>query len=191
MKGSLHIALFALIIFPCSSGSSPISSRPDPEDAPTFARWMVGQGSWGVLTTLDKSDQPFGNVVSYTDAGVGIPYFYLSTTLDPTGGNAVQNSRSSFTLSESVLGYCNATTDPQSPICAKITLSGNLKLLAKNSKEAALAEATLFANHPQLAGYPKKNGFRVFKLMIGKIFLVNKYAPPRNLTAYDYLHLNI
>lgn len=120
------ILMLALMMSQGSSISSPISSRPDPENAPLFARWMVNQGSWGVLTTLEHNNVPFGNVMSYTDAGTGTPYFYLSTLYDPTGINALQNSRSSFTLSEYVLGYCNATTDPQSPICAKITLSGNV-----------------------------------------------------------------
>ncbi|PIN14754.1 Cellular repressor of transcription [Handroanthus impetiginosus] len=167
--------------------AGPPASRPDPEDAPVFARWLVNQGSWGVLGTLAQGRVPFGNVMSYSDGGSGFPYFYLSTTLDPTGFYALRNPWSSLTLSEYTLGTCNQA-DPQSPVCAKITLSGRLRLLPQNSKEAAFAEAALFADHPQLAGFPKQRGFRVFKLVITNIFLVNKYAPPRNLTVYQYLH---
>ncbi|KAL0366920.1 UNVERIFIED_CONTAM: hypothetical protein Sradi_3582100 [Sesamum radiatum] len=109
------------------AAAAPTLPRPDTENAPLFARWLVSQGSWGVLNTLDHYDlTPFGNVMSYSDAGTGTPYFYLTTTRDPTGFNALKNPKSSFTLSEYELGTCNATTDPQSPLCAKITLSGRV-----------------------------------------------------------------
>ncbi|KAI3459507.1 hypothetical protein Pfo_016170 [Paulownia fortunei] len=189
----LQTFLFALIISTQdSSQASPTSPRPSPEDAPVFARWLVNQGSWGVLNTLDDKDgSPFGNVISYTDSGTGTPFFYLTEKLDPTGINAVKDSRSSFTLSEYVLGTCNWTTDPQAPICAKITLSGRLKVLDNNTKEAASAETALFAHHPQLAGWPKLHEFKVFKLDINKIFLVNLYAPKRTISVYDYFHPNM
>ncbi|KAL7124103.1 hypothetical protein ABFS83_14G026300 [Erythranthe nasuta] len=187
---------FLTLISSCFAISSPepvqppTTTRPPPEKAAVFARWLVAESSWGVLATLDAgSGSPFGNVVSFSDASTGVPYFYLSTKLDPTGPNALSNNQSSFTISEYELGTCNKE-DPQSPICAKITLSGQLHLLPNNTKEAMSAEEALFAKHHQLAGWPKKNGsFRVFKLVIADIFLVNLYAPKRNLTVRDYLRV--
>ncbi|KAL0297865.1 UNVERIFIED_CONTAM: hypothetical protein Sangu_3175100 [Sesamum angustifolium] len=138
----LHSFLLAPILFAfifinnqdfsqAAAAAAPPLPRPDTENAPLFARWLVSQGSWGVLSTLDSFDfTPFGNVVSYSDAGTGTPYFYLTTTRDPTGLNALKNPKSSFTLSEYELGTCNATTDPQSPLCAKITLSGRVRIYA-------------------------------------------------------------
>ncbi|EYU32558.1 hypothetical protein MIMGU_mgv11b019296mg, partial [Erythranthe guttata] len=67
----------------------------------------------------------------------------------PTGPNALSNNQSSFTLSENELGTCNKK-DPQSPICAKITLSSQLHLLPNNTKEAKVAEDALFGKHPRL-----------------------------------------
>lgn len=93
------------------------------EDAPLFARWLVSQGSWGVLATLTGS-APFGYVVSYADAGSGVPYFYLSP-LDPAGRNADIDPRACFTLSERAVDGC-VVSDPQSPSCAKISLSGQV-----------------------------------------------------------------
>ncbi|CAK7323869.1 unnamed protein product [Dovyalis caffra] len=54
--------------------------------------------------------------------GRGIPYFYM-TILDPTAKNALQDQRSSFTISEYSLGTCGKK-DPENPSCAKITLTG-------------------------------------------------------------------
>ncbi|XP_011073531.1 protein CREG1 [Sesamum indicum] len=198
----LHNFLLAPILFvvfiiftnnqDISQAAAQTPPRPDPKNAPLFARWLVSQGSWGVLNTLDYSDlTPFGNVMSYSDAGTGTPYFYLTTTRDPTGLNALKYPRSSFTLSEYELGTCNATTDPQSPLCAKITLSGRLRLLNQNSAEAASAEAALFRDHPQLAGWPKQNGFVVFKLDIKRIFLVNEFVPAKYPKVFDYFNSKI
>ncbi|KAG8376013.1 hypothetical protein BUALT_Bualt09G0018800 [Buddleja alternifolia] len=175
--------IFALIISQVSSLSSP--ARPPPENAPVFARWLVKQGFWGVLNTLDSARSPFGNVMSYSDGGTGTPYFYLST-LDPTPHYANVNPRSSFTLSEFELNSCRGK-DPQSPLCAKITFSGRLKMLAPNSREGILAQGALLKKHPQFTGFPLQNGtFSVFKLDIRSIFLVNLAAPPRLLTVQEY-----
>ncbi|KAG8373172.1 hypothetical protein BUALT_Bualt12G0143400 [Buddleja alternifolia] len=176
--------IFALIISQVSSQSSP--ARPPPENAPIFARWLVNQGLWGVLNTLDSALSPFGNVMSYSDGGTGTPYFYLSP-LDPTEHYANINPRSSFTLSEYELeGSCNGK-DPQSPLCAKITFSGRLQMLDPNSREGILAQGALFEKHPQFTGFPQQNGtFSVFKLDIRSIFLVNLAAPPRLLTVEEY-----
>lgn len=104
--------------------------RPPPEDAAAFARWLVAQNSWGVLSTLatDSGGAPFGNVVSFSDGlpdkGLGVPYFYL-TTLDQTARYGLKDPRASFTLSEYSLGTCG-NNDPESPLCSKITLTGKV-----------------------------------------------------------------
>ena len=70
----------------------------------------------------------FRNVVSFSDGvpdkSTGIPYFYL-TTLDPTARNALKDHRSSLAISEYPLGTCG-DADPESPVCAKITLTGKV-----------------------------------------------------------------
>ncbi|KAF2926005.1 hypothetical protein DAI22_06g094600 [Oryza sativa Japonica Group] len=105
--------------------------KPAPTEAAATARWLAAQNTWGVLSTIssDLSGAPFGNVVSYSD-GVpgeshGIPYFYL-TTLDPTARDALEDERTSFTLSEFPLGTCGKI-DPENPTCAKLTLTGKVQ----------------------------------------------------------------
>ncbi|KAL3812466.1 hypothetical protein ACJIZ3_013734 [Penstemon smallii] len=92
--------------------------RPDPNQAAAFARWLVAEVDWCVLTTIDSRDSYlFGNVISYTDGATGVPYFYLTRNLDPTGRNAIADPNASFTISEKVLGTCG-NQDPQSPVFA-------------------------------------------------------------------------
>ncbi|TYI86358.1 hypothetical protein E1A91_D04G059700v1 [Gossypium mustelinum] len=94
------------------------SPKPDRNNAAGYARWLVSQSSWGILSTIsmELGGSPFGNVVSFSDGVVdkstGIPYFYL-TTLDPTARNALKDHRSSLTISENPLGTCgNANREP-------------------------------------------------------------------------------
>lgn len=78
----------------------------------------------------------YSNVVSYSDGlpgeGHGIPYFYL-TTLDPTARDALEDERTSFTLSEFPLGTCGKI-DPENPTCAKLTLTGKVLTNYSNDK---------------------------------------------------------
>ncbi|KAH9603644.1 hypothetical protein KSS87_009220 [Heliosperma pusillum] len=133
------------------------------------------------------------NVVSFSDGlpgkGAGIPYFYL-TALDPTAANAFKDQRSSFTLSEYPIGTCGKT-DPENPTCAKITLTGKLKLVDGSSKEAEFARSALFAKHREMEDWPKNHNFQIFKLEIGDIFLINWFGGPKPLTVDQYLQWNM
>ncbi|XP_057492061.1 uncharacterized protein LOC130777672 isoform X1 [Actinidia eriantha] len=167
-------------------------SKPQPDAAAAFARWLVSQSSWGVLSTIsgDLGGAPFGNVVSFSDGlpdeGRGIPYFYL-TTLDPTASNALKDQRSSFTISEYPVGTCGKA-DPENPTCAKITLTGKLKVVEGKSNEAEFAETALFTKHPEMKGWPKSHHFQFFKLEIEDIFMINWFGGPKPLTVDQYLH---
>ncbi|XP_051129780.1 uncharacterized protein LOC127250505 [Andrographis paniculata] len=189
---SLVVFLFLMAEPRRVGGAGSPSPRPAPEDAILFSRWLVNQSSYGVLATLDPLGLPFGNVMSFSDGGKGIPYFYLTTLLDPTGAYALRRPRASLTLSEYPLGFCTETNEPQWPVCAKITLSGRLRILAPNSREGVFAQDALFRDHPQLAGWPTQpeRGFHFFKLVVDQIFLVNLMAPARYPNVKDYIRYN-
>uniref|UniRef100_A0A2P2KB43 Protein CREG1 n=2 Tax=Rhizophora mucronata TaxID=61149 RepID=A0A2P2KB43_RHIMU len=191
----LHVVLF-FVGFQDSVYPRLLSvKKPDPDDAAASARWLICQNYWGVLNTLspDLGGAPFGNVVSYSDGlpnkGSGIPYFYL-TALDPTAKNALKDERASLTVSEYALGTCGKT-DPETPTCAKITLTGKLKLLGGKSKEAEFAQHALFTKHPAMKGWPKDHNFQIFKLEIEDIFLINWFGGPKPLTVDQYLQLKL
>ncbi|KAJ8750298.1 hypothetical protein K2173_014213 [Erythroxylum novogranatense] len=167
-------------------------NKPDPRNAAATARWLVAQNSWGVLNTIsvDLGGAPFGNVVSFSDGqpnnGSGIPYFYL-TTLDPTARNALKDERSSLTISEYPIGTCGKK-DPENPSCAKITLTGKLKLIKADSEDAKFAQSALYAKHEEMKGWPKDHNFQFFKLEIEDIFLIDWFGGPKPLTVEQYMH---
>ncbi|XP_010913466.1 uncharacterized protein [Elaeis guineensis] len=164
--------------------------KPDPADAAATARWLVSRNSWGVLSTIssDLEGAPFGNVVSFSDGppgdGRGIPYFYL-TTLDPTARDALKDERSSLTLSEFPLGTCGET-DPENPTCAKLTLTGKLKLVDSQSMEAEFAQLALFSKHAEMKDWPEDHNFQIFKLDIEDIFLIDWFGGRKPLSPAQY-----
>ncbi|KAJ4972884.1 hypothetical protein NE237_006058 [Protea cynaroides] len=187
--------LFVSVYFEVSifaHGRLLLEKKPDPVNAAATARWLVSLNSWGVLSTIssDMGGAPFGNVVSFSDGlpsqGLGVPYFYL-TTLDPTARYALKDQRSSFTISEYPIGTCGST-DPENPTCAKLTLTGKLKLVDRHSSEAEFAERALFSKHAEMKDWPKGHNFKFFKLEIEDLFLIDWFGGPKPLTLDTYLH---
>ncbi|MFS8032051.1 putative FMN-binding split barrel [Helianthus anomalus] len=67
-KFVLHALCFVLIIFGVSADDTRRSlsqEKPERSNAPAFARWLVSENSWGVLSTIadDIAGAPFGYVV--------------------------------------------------------------------------------------------------------------------------------
>lgn len=178
----------SLSVTPSSFAGGSASGRPKTSEEPEFARWLLRTARWGVLSTLNSTTGvPFGNVMSYADPGTGVPLFFLTTTLDPTGAFAVADPRSSLTVSEIEVGTCDPEkTDPQSPACAKLTLSGELVRLPKKSNETMAALAAIYAAHPQFLGFPTSAGFEVFRMEIRRVFLVNDFKPSVDIDLGKY-----
>lgn len=165
--------------------------KPDHHDGAATARWLLSQNNWGVLSTvsIELGGAPFGNVESFSDGlpdnGTGIPYFYL-TTLDPTPRNAMKDARASLTISEIPIGSCGKT-DPENPTCAKLTLSGKLKLVNSNTDEEIFAEAAFYSKHSEMKFWPKGHNFRFYKLDIEDIFLIDWFGGAVPITLAEYL----
>ncbi|KAM6549915.1 hypothetical protein CsatB_021591 [Cannabis sativa] len=189
----LYLVSVFLAVQDCVQGRLlSLNKKPDPNDAAATARWLVAQNSWGVLNTIssDLKGAPFGNVVSFSDGvpgkGKGVPYFYL-TALDPTARDALKDPRASLTVSEHTVGTCGKI-DPENPTCAKLTLTGKLKLIDQNSEEVEFARSALFSKHSEMEGWPKYHNFQFFKLEIENIFLIDWFGGPKPLTIDEYLH---
>jgi len=100
-----------------------------------LARYIVHNTLWGTVSTTSVSlnGTPFGNVQSFSDGTVdnstGVPYFFLAAA-DPVVQNAESNPWTSLSLSEAQLDCkdCEITnqTDPEYPLCARVTLTGKV-----------------------------------------------------------------
>jgi hypothetical protein len=179
--------------------------RPDRFNKEELARWMVHSMDWGVLTTISTrlpNGQPFGNVYSFVDGpcgkGMGIPYFY-GTYMDQSFHDSKQNDKVSFTLTEASLpSVCHAGAskdcsishanagDPESPVCARLTLSGRLVEVNPDSEEYTLAQAAFFQRHPQMVTWPSEHNWIIAKLEIEDLWLINFYGGAAILSIEEY-----
>ncbi|GJP65011.1 hypothetical protein CLOP_g21936, partial [Closterium sp. NIES-67] len=166
-----------------------LTSTRDRKDHAAVARGLVARSTWGTLSTISQHlhGSPFGNVASFSDGipgnYTGTPYFYL-TPLDPSAADVAANPRASLAISAMPLGTCG-DSDPESPLCAKLTLSGELGQVL-DAQELSFAEHALFTRHPEMTIWPKDHHFRVFKLVLASVFFINGFGGPRHITVEQY-----
>lgn len=75
---------------------------------------------------LKNKKAPFGNALSFSDGGLGTPFFYLTIKDEATANFSLYDPRTSLTVSQYALGTCDML-DPQEPACVKVTLSGTVR----------------------------------------------------------------
>ena len=168
-----------------------------PEAAAETARWLVHDSEWGTLSSLHATadgaaPRPIGTTVSFSDgargSSTGRLFFYLMGADSVLSGDP----HAAFTLSEAARhnNTCGSV-DPEDPRCAKLTLSGALRVCTGDDE--ATGRAALFARHPQMAKWPASHAFTVVELAIDDIWMIDFYggggavdiglykvAPPRN-----------
>mmetsp|Transcript_1893 Transcript_1893/g.2095 ORF Transcript_1893/g.2095 Transcript_1893/m.2095 type:complete len:424 (+) Transcript_1893:108-1379(+) len=174
-----------------------VSSKPWWFETVKMARWLVHSNVWGnvATTSLHLNGTAFGDVQSYTDGddstSTGRLFFYGST-LDPTWQDVTQGtSRASLNLVEKqVEGYCSLL-DPESPLCAKITLSGDMKVVPASDPDASTIHTYLFNTHPAFATWPASHDFQMYELHIDHIMFLDMFGGAKNVQVKDYLAATI
>ncbi|CAI7782681.1 unnamed protein product [Closterium sp. NIES-54] len=104
--------------------------------------------------------------------------------MDPSAADVAADPRASLAVSAMPLGTCG-DADPESPLCAKLTLSGQLHRVL-DPEELLFAEHALFTRHPEMQTWPKDHHFQVFKLVLANVFLINGFGGPRHITVEQY-----
>ncbi|KAL2623663.1 hypothetical protein R1flu_003868 [Riccia fluitans] len=191
MKSKQLLVLLLLLVGACAQGAQETGlHRPDPDDAGAMARWLVASSSWGVISTLSLhlGGAPWGNVASFSDGpegkATGTPYFYLSR-MDPTPRDIERDPRCSLCLSEAPIGTCG-NRDVENPTCARLTISGKMVELPENEDEGRYALEALYFKHPEMKYWPKYHDWRVYKLQIEDIFLVDYFGGAKKVTVEEY-----
>ena len=85
------------------------------------------------------------------DNSTGTPYFYVSP-LDTSMIDIAANTATSITISEEMINSDCSTqkVDPESPLCARLTLTGHM-IPVPTASEQAQARAALFSRHPVMS----------------------------------------
>ena len=169
------------------------ATAPKKNPGANTARWMTHSNSWGYLHTLAKPGQvedgakPDASVESFSDGAVGKSsgrlFFYLMG-----GETNAAPYKASLTLSQTgINGTCftgGAQVDPEDPRCAKLTITGTMKL--STGADIATGKAALFARHPQMKTWPPSHGFAVHELSVENIWQIYFYGGGSSVTPKEY-----
>ena len=202
----------------CPCGGS-IPPRPDVWHKAAVARWMVHALDWGVLSTLSTrfssqdSPVPFGNVYSFVDGpcdnATGVPYFY-GTYMDQSLQDMLRNPVASLTLSEASLTTAcgnsddtramaracrvSAGGDAESPLCARLTLTGRLVPVHDDAmdEEFRYMRDALFERHGQMAHWPRDHDWVLLRLEnLTDIWLVDYFGGAAVIAPDDYFGVQL
>mmetsp|Transcript_23855 Transcript_23855/g.38339 ORF Transcript_23855/g.38339 Transcript_23855/m.38339 type:complete len:248 (-) Transcript_23855:121-864(-) len=160
------------------------------------ARWVVHNTTYGTLatTSVHLNGTAFGNVQSFVDGDMtfttGIPYFYVSE-MDVSQQDIAANPMVSFTISEASIGYCaKKGWDPEDPRCAKVVLSGKV-VEVTDSDEQAKFKSALFSRHPPMKSWPSDHNWKVKKLQIQDIWMLDFFGGASIIDPADYYNVTM
>jgi len=132
------------------------------------------------------ADGPYGNKL-FGDNSTGLPYFYVSE-MDVSQIDVAANPDGlvAFTVSEAALpGGCQMT-DPESPLCVRLTVTGRL-VVVEEGEERAFALQALFDRHPAMPNWPTDHDWVVKKLEPAHIFALDMFGGAKPLSVDEYL----
>lgn len=170
--------------------------RPEYNQYASYARWLVHESDYAVISTHHSGADVFGNIMSISDGegyehSTGVIYTYLPD-LDATYQDVMANSNVALTFTEMALaggssGGCAHST-AENPPCGRLVVSGQLTRVPEDQEATALKY--LYARHPEMEGWAKEHNFVPFWMnpeSITSFFLINFYGGAVHPTVQDYL----
>jgi hypothetical protein len=156
------------------------------------ARWLAHSNVWGTLSTssVHLSGHAWGQPKSFADGtstnSTGELFFYDSD-MDISVQDADMNSLVAFSLSAAqLLGRCDVhITDPEDPRCARVVFSGKFTSV-EDADEAAFAQAALFDRHPQMESWPTDHNWKIHKIELTEIWLIDIYGGGKISTLFGF-----
>lgn len=201
MASATELLLISLAtLFCCREvAAAPVEKGTFPPKPPFWekaktARFVTHISDWGSLATIASHDPikgyPFAKVFSISDgipgkSSTGTPYLYM-THMDVAAQDVAADPRVTLSLSEAQSDICREEEeDPQSPICAKVMITGQIVEIT-DEKEVALARSLLFSRHPAMASWPAGHGWFFARLEPKQVQLLDFYGGITTLTPEDY-----
>lgn len=167
-----------------------------PEGTASFARWLVHESDFGVVSTHHEGPAPLGGIISVADGegsedSTGVIYTFIPA-LDVTYQDLLKNPNVTITWSEMALqggtsgGCLNATAE--NPPCGRVTITGQLTKAPEEKVEQA--KKYLFATHPIMQEWEAAHMFEVFWMdptSISDFFVINMFGGNIPISTDQYL----
>ena len=76
--------------------------------------------------------------------------------------------------------------DPENPVCARLTLSGNLVAVTNETTIFQNIRDAFFQRHPQMAHWPSNHNWKMLQLQIDEVWLIDYFGGATILTPQEY-----
>jgi hypothetical protein len=139
---------------------------------------------------------------SFVDGGcensTGTPYFY-GTYMDQSFADSIEHRTVSLSLTEASLSsvcterdgldaciLSNKYGDPESPVCARLTLTGEFVVLDKSSELYEFVKNALFERHSTMANWPDNHDWVLAKIELKDIWLIDFFGGATVISPDEY-----
>uniref|UniRef100_A0A1B6EAA0 CREG-like beta-barrel domain-containing protein n=1 Tax=Clastoptera arizonana TaxID=38151 RepID=A0A1B6EAA0_9HEMI len=169
-------------------------SPPPVEQTARMARYIVHTSDWCTISTVNSYNSstmyPKARVYSFADGidifSTGIPYIYASLR-DPEIQTLVINNRSSVSVSLAQSDYCRQHNyDPEDPRCGQVILTGQFSFVENGTQEYTTARNSLFIRHPAMVYWPKSHHWKIGKLNIQEVQVVDNFGGSKYPSINEY-----
>ncbi|XP_053273033.1 protein CREG1 [Pleuronectes platessa] len=185
--------LLGLLWSACSGARGGLRTRiPPHEQLARVARFVSHECDWASMATISShpplEGRPFSNSLSVSDgpqgSGSGVPYMYL-TRMEVSVQDLQVNPAASLSMTLAQTDYCRQQSfDPQSPLCARVLLSG--AVLQVNGTEAEFAKKSLFSRHPEMIDWPTDHNWFFAKFNITQVWVLDYFGGVKSVTPEEY-----
>ncbi|XP_035492904.1 protein CREG1 isoform X1 [Scophthalmus maximus] len=188
--------LLGLLWFSVSGSCSFRVRIPPHEQVARVARFIAHQCDWASVATVSSRPpvvgQPFSNTLSVSDgprgSGSGSPYLYL-TRMEASVQDLQVNPAASLSMTLAQTDYCRQQGfDPQSPLCARLILSGSV--LQVNGTEAEFAKKSLFSRHPEMIDWPTDHDWFFAKFNITQVWVLDYFGGLKSVSPDEYFQVS-
>ena len=168
-----------------------LGQRPDPSEPAALARWLAAGAVWGAMATTSQRKghelKPFSNIVSAGEHKGRL--FFCGSTMDPTWTDIKADPVATLAVtedsfpSELIDGALKCRgLDVGDMRCASATFQGTVEL----ASDVELAQAAMYAGHPQMKRWPKDHNFKFYELVLNRVTLVADLDGAREVALEDY-----
>ena len=196
MKIIVSYILIALFCFTASALTEIEKKKPAFWKKAETARWLSHQNVWGTFATTSVHlqgrawAQPKSFVDGTVDSSTGVPYFYDSD-MDTSMEDANANSAVSFSITMAQQMMCGVNhIDPEDPRCARVVLSGKFVEVTDES-ELEFAQTALFERHPAMASWPADHSWKIHKLVMDEVWLIDIYGGATFVDVEEYYSVDV
>ena len=196
MNHLIFYIFLALISFKASALLEVDKKKPAFWKKAETARWLSHQNVWGTFATTSVHlqgrawAQPKSFVDGTIESSTGIPYFYDSD-MDTSMEDANANNAVSFSITMAQQMMCGVNhIDPEDPRCARVVLSGKF-VEVTDETELEFARTALFERHPAMASWPADHSWKIHKLVMDEVWLIDIYGGATFVNVDEYYNVNM